>query len=84
MGYVWDLVKALLGAIVVIVVLNAVMDGDLAKSQPFYYWGIWIFALVWGLGNCGRRHERNRKKQFVEEQQYEEALDAKAKRRDRP
>ena len=75
MGYVWDVVKPLGIAFVVLVVGNLLV-GDIHQDSPWLYWFIWGAAAIAIPGGWAVRWERNKRKA-----QREECLDEQAKER---
>ena len=74
MGYIWDIAKALLVAFTIIFVWNLVSEtGDMHQNIPELYWGIWGIALIAGIKAAVGRYKRSKRREAIEEWQYQQA-----------
>ena len=63
MGYIWDIAKALLVALAIILVWNLVSEtGDMHQDIPELYWGTWGIALIAGIKAAAGRYKRNKRR----------------------
>ena len=76
MGYVWDLAKWLLGALLLVMLLNWMLNDDIGQNRPVIYWGCWVVALLFAVGSWSDRYKKNVRKRVIEEHQYQQAVDA--------
>ena len=80
MGYVWDLTKWFLGALLFLVVLDLLATDDIPQQHSDIYWGIWFVALVGAIATWFDRYRKNRRRRFIEDNQYEQAVEDSKRR----